>query len=68
MFNYIGNIVTERSLLNHIDFQGLSKDLVIERHLMRALKVTGGITMKKTSELQEIVWLYSRPHLAAINE
>ena len=50
------------------NLSGLSKDLVIEQHLMRALKVAGGITMKKTSEVQEIIWLFSRPHLAAINE
>ena len=48
---------------------GLSTDLVIEQVLMRSLKTSGGLTRGRgLTEVQRLVWLFSMPACAEINE
>ena len=47
---------------------GLSLDLAIEQILMRSVKTTGGLTRGRgMSEIQRLVWLFSRPTCLEIN-
>ena len=47
---------------------GLSLDPAIEQILMRSVKTTGGLTRERgMSEIQRLVWLFSRPACLEIN-
>ena len=47
---------------------GLPLDLAIEQILMKSVKTTGGLTQGRgISEIQSLVWLFSRPACLAIN-
>ena len=48
---------------------GLSSDLIIEKVLMRSMKVSGGLTRGRgMTEQQRLIWLLSMPACAEVNK
>ena len=58
-------------VVRHSDrfWAGLSTDLIIEQVLMRSINTHGGLTRGKgMAENQRLVWVWSMPICASINE